>query len=139
MAHPWDAARERIDAQVFTSSSWLSDRRHLHKIIDAAEEWHIKDGFKGLTCLSNLRAIVPRARRAVWGKDRAELERVLQWASSLSNKDLRIQIGTTMREEIAVHVKTDSRKEVYVVRLTREQYGEIEKASRHKYAFVVAK
>ena len=137
----WTEVSKKIVLQNEDSQSVISDKLHLQNIFCKAEIWGIPADVVEKAGLSNLRAIVPLASKAIYERDRARLEELLNWASRMTNTQLRIALQTYDRDRIEVEVQgepgIDPDEVVFVLRLTREQLVKLARTSQRQASFTV--
>ena len=135
----WTEVSKKIVVQKEDSQSVVSDKLHLQNIFRKAEIWGIPADVVEKAGLSNLRAIVPLASKAIYERDRARLGELLDWASRMTNTQLRIALQTYDRDQIEVveELDKDPDETIYVVRLTREQLVKLARTTQRQASFKV--
>lgn len=117
------------------SDTWDSDEKHLFEIIDQAEKWGIEPKKPERIKLSNLRSIIKKARDAIKRQDRARFQELIDWASYLDNRELRLKLGSAKLESIPIVCLPESEKYQYQILVTGEQLKAIQVATKTQFCF----
>lgn len=137
--YDWCQAREMI-AQASSnhqSDTWDSDERHLCEIIAQAEKWGIEPKKPAPISLSNLRSILRQARDAMKQQDRARFQELIDLASCLGNRELRLELGSAKLDDIPVKRLPEGQKYAYRISVTQKQLDDLRRSTRTQYRFVL--
>jgi hypothetical protein len=113
------------------SAAWRCDQRHLIEVIDYCEENKLIDCHAENSNISNLRVILPEARRAMKENNCDRLESLFFHADKLTNAELRLWIGSAHREAVTALKQGNC----ILITLSQEQFQRIQRSTRIKFAF----
>ncbi len=133
----WNDLRKKIENHKLDSATWKSDKEGLLKIISFAEMNNISPMSVVNSKLSNLRAIISLGKKCVKRKDAKELELLFKDAASLTNRDLKLKIGTTVPEIIYVTKGGGKGKSTYTITFTGEQFAKLQNSMKQYYKFQI--
>lgn len=102
-------------------SSLISDKKFLLKIVDQAEKWGLRAPSGSRLSISNLRAIVHKARIAIRESDKEELQRLLDSAATIPYKRIRHDHQSKRQDIIAQKIGMDEDIR-YMMSLTQSQF-----------------
>ena len=128
----WKTVKNRIMSHTCTSQTWQSEQKSLLYVIEKAKLLNCDSSNAERATISNLRTIAPKAYRAAFNNQPAELDRLFQMATEYSCTDLRIALGKR-RESIPVHKNGD---QVAII-VDEYQAGVIANAMRYRYVFEI--
>ena len=134
----WDQLIKRIEEHLefSKSSTWNSDRSMLLKLFQQANELGIDPTPLLQAKISNIRTIIRPLREAVFQNDIEGVNSLFHDAKTLSNSELRLKLRTTKPLPIHVHIeKDDNGHDLYVLRLSKEQFHRIEKSTKLFFKF----
>lgn len=130
----WKTVKNRIMSHSCTSQTWQSEQKSLLFVIEKAKLLNCDSANAERATVSNFRTIAPKAYRAAFNNQPAELDRLFQMATEYSYTDLRIALGKR-RESIRVH-KNDRQVTIIV---DEYQAGVIANVMRDRYVFEMEK
>lgn len=133
----WDNVRQKVEDEIKGDSpKSISTRKHLMKIIDTAEEWDVDPSNAEAAKHSNLREIIPDARKAIDHGDKIRLEELFLWAAEFSNRELRLKVRDLNRDEILFEEISEGYATRYRMEFTPEQFEKITRAMRLQLKFI---
>lgn len=136
----WDNVRQKVEYEIKGDSpKSISTRKHLLKIIDTAEEWDVDPSNAEAAKHSNLREIIPDARKAIDHGDKIRLEELFEWAAEFSNRDLRLKVRDLKRDEIIVEEFSEGYATRFRMEFSPDQFNKIERAMRLQFEFKIKK
>lgn len=122
----WNTLRQTLLEKKLSSAGWQSDQKHLLEIVDRAMAWKIDERFSSPN-LSNLRTVIRPAREALEREDPARLAELLEWAATLTVKDLRLKLDIPKLEQIEADRQLHGDEYLYTLVLTESQFELIQK------------
>jgi hypothetical protein len=134
MKPTWNQVAKKVREKVLTSASWNSDQKHLLEVITVARRWKLDPASACKAGISNLRIILPSARKAIQMDNRTLLEQLFDWAAYMPTTQLRVEIGVTPREQIPFF-QSQNPVPQYHVTLTADQFRRVKSSHRHRYTF----
>lgn len=137
----WSDISKLAEVNTSDAQSTTSDKQNLQNIFKKAEIWGISPEILANASLSNLRAIVPLASKAIRDRDKDRLTELFTWAATMTNIKLRIALQSFGRELIPVQVENDpifgANEPVYVIRLDQEQIRKIARTCQRQFVFTL--
>ena len=135
----WNDVREKIEKEIIGDSpKSISTRKHLNEIIDTAEKWKVDPSNAITANHSNLREIIPDARKAIDHGNKDRLEELFQMAKEENNRDLRIKVRDLKRDQIKVEEISEKYATRFRVEFTPEQFEKVKKAMKLQFIFIVS-
>lgn len=130
MSH-WKTVKEKIATKELDSKTWRSDQTNLLKVAEAAAEYGLNPVHAQKASISNLRAIIKPAKKAIQAGDKELLDQLFELASTLSNRDLRTRTNKRKIETIYFQKIND----VIVLKLTPRQHELICKYTKQYFSY----
>ena len=127
----WEPLKTRIQEHQLDSSTWESNQKDLLQLFSDCQRLNVDPFFASLASLSNLRAALPQLKQAVREVDPERLRQLFSLAATLTNVELRLALEIPGREPVQIHPVDTG----YVVRLTQEQFDQVQRATRLQYVF----
>lgn len=126
----WKTVKHRIMNHICASQTWQSEQKSLLYVIEKAKLLELDPSNAERATISNLRTIAPKAYRAAYNNQLAELDRLFQMATEYNCTDLRIALGKR-RDSISVRRNGD---QVAII-VDEYQAGVIANALRSRFYF----
>lgn len=128
----WKTVKNRIMSHDCSSQTWQSEQKSLLYVIEKAKMLGLDPSNAERATISNLRTIAPKAYRAAYSGQPAELDRLFQMSTEYNCTDLRIALGK-QRESIPVRKNGD---QVAII-VDEYQAGVIANVMRDRYMFEI--
>lgn len=128
----WKSVKNRIMSHTCPSQTWQSEQKSLLYVVEKAKMLGLDPSNAERATISNLRTIAPKAYRAAYNGQPAELDRLFQMATEYSCTDLRIALGKR-RENIPVRRNGD---QVAII-VDEYQAGVIANTMRDRFVFEI--
>jgi hypothetical protein len=129
----WDAAKQKIYDHQQSGYAWVSEKRSLLYVFEAAERWGLSPVDACAAGLSNLRFAIVEMKRTVRWEQPEELKKILHYCATLPTVQLRLTLHIPELDEVQVEQVGDH----FIIDASPAQYMRIKKSTALQHKFSV--